>query len=217
MDNSRRLRVALAAALTCPLAQAAGQAWNYPAFQPPITQTREFNFGIADAGRPGTALLVQWREVAGARGQFTLEGGLVSRDRRRGALLVAGGSWAYQLTRAEPDLPLDLLFTAGAGLSIGDPAVLRIPVGVVAGHRFELDGNLAITPYVHPRLSIDLCGDCTLDEPSLGIDFDLGGNLEITETLAVRAAAYFGSGEVFGNNGIGVSLAWRPPGLRRSR
>ncbi|MGQ0645957.1 MAG: hypothetical protein ACT4P7_00210 [Gemmatimonadaceae bacterium] len=211
---SRRLSaVALFLSFSAVTAQA--QAWSYPAFQPPVTETREFNFGVADAGRSGTTLLAQWREAAGALTQFTVEAGLISPEDGGGNLLLVGGQFAYQWNRSTSDVPLDLLFTAGAGVTIGDPIVLRIPAGLVAGHRFELEGNMALTPYVHPRLSLDLCGDCTIDQASLSIDFDVGANFEISSVIALRAAAFFGGGEIFKRNGVGISLAWKPPGLQR--
>jgi hypothetical protein len=125
---------------------------------------------------------------------------------------VVGGAWNYQMNRATQDVPLDLLFTAGAGMTLGDDVVLRVPFGVVAGHRFALDGDVAITPYVHPRLSMDLCPDCTVDESSLGIDFTSAAtSRSVRRSPPCRRILVAGT---FGTNGVGSCLA--PPGLRRS-
>jgi len=211
------LLLSVTAALTILLARdGRAQAWAYPAFQPPTLTTREFNFGIADAGSAGTALVFQWREGYSARSQFSLDVGFADPD-ARGADNVAfvGGQYAYQLARASADVPLDFLLTAGAGLAFGNKTTLRVPLGVSIGHRFPLDGTLAITPYVHPRVSLDFCGGCGNDESQVGINFDVGANLELTRVLALRGTAFFGGSDRFGDDGIGISLVWTPPGLRR--
>lgn len=201
-------------ALTLVLAPALGaQAWNYPSFQPPTVVSREFNFGIADAGRGGTTLLFQWREGSTPRSQFSLDAGLVAPEGRGDNLVILGGAWAYQLHQSNSLLPLDFLLTAGAGAALGNGTALRVPVGVSIGHTFGLEGSASVTPYVHPRLSLDFC-DCGNDDVSLGIDFDLGANFDITQALALRASAYFGGGDIFGRNGIGFSIAWKSPALQ---
>lgn len=208
-----RLRFALAATLALP-ASLAAQAWSYPAFQPPRIESREFNFGVADAGRGGTTLLAQWRELAGRRSQFTLEAGLVAADNGGSNLLALGAQYAYEAHRATSDVPLDFLLVGGAGLALGDGNALRIPFGVSLGYRVELDREVVLTPYVHPRLSLDFC-NCGDDDVGLGVNFDVGANLDLSPRLSVRAAALFGGGEVFGRDGFGLSIAYRPPGLRR--
>lgn len=191
------------------------QAWNYPAFQPPRIESREFNFALADAGSAGTTLLVQWRELAATRSQFTLEVGIVAPDLGDN-ILALGGAYAYQAHRSTPDVPLDVVLTAGAGVGLGRSTTIRVPIGASLGYRFELERNIALTPYVHPRLSADICNNCRRnDDVGFGINFDVGANLDVTRTISLRAAALFGGGDLFSENGLGISLAIRPPGLRR--
>lgn len=218
--RSRRFSRSLAALATAALLLAAresqAQAWAYPSFQPPTTTSREFNFGIADAGNAGTSVLFQWREGFGPSSQFSFDIGVGDPD-ARGAdnVLFLGGQYAYQIAKASEDVPLDFLLTAGAGLAFGNHTSLRVPMGVSIGHRFPLDGTIAITPYVHPRMSLDFCGGCNGDESQIGISFDVGANLELTRVLAIRGTAFFGGSDRFGEDGIGISLVWTPPGLRR--
>jgi hypothetical protein len=208
--------VITALAFTGASREAEAQAWAYPAFQPPTLTTREFNFGIADAGNAGTSILFQWREGFGTRSQFSLDFGIADPDGRGlDNVVFLGGQFAHQLARSSADVPLDFLFTAGAGIASGNKTTLRVPVGVSIGHRFPLDGALALTPYVHPRVSLDFCGGCSQDESQVGISFDVGANLEITRVLAIRGTAFFGGSDRFGEDGIGLSLVWTPPGLRR--
>ena len=201
---------------------AGAQAWAYPAFQPPRVMNREFNFGVADAGDAGTSLIFQWREGLTSRTQLSLDAGFADPDGEGNGKLLLGGQFAALLTEAKPDMPLDFLLTAGLNFAAGDGSdLVRVPLGVSIGHRFPLDEGFAITPYVHPRLSLDMCTECSGrdgDESStdLGIDFDLGVNFEVTRRLSFRVSALIGGSDTFGDSdGFGLSLAWTPASLSR--
>ena len=214
---ARAASLPLAASLVMLGAQVAqAQAWAYPSFQPPVTASREFNFGIADGRDAGTSVLFQWREGFGRRSQFSLDFGIADPE-PKGVDNVAfiGGQYAYQLATSSADVPLDFLLTAGAGLAFGNKTTLRVPFGVSIGHRFPLEGGLALTPYVHPRVSLDFCGGCKSEESQVGINFDLGANFELTRALAIRGSAFIGGSDRFGDDGIGISLVWSPPSLKR--
>lgn len=221
--NAARFAVvaAMAAISTAP-AVAGAQAWAYPSFQPPRVMNREFNFGVADAGRAGTSLVFQWREGISQRTQLSLDVGFADPDGTGNGKLLLGGQFAGLLTEARPDLPLDFLATAGLNLAVGDGSdLIRIPFGVSIGHRFPLEEGFAITPYIHPRVSLDVCTDCggpenSDSETDLGIDFDLGVNFEVTRNLSFRVSALFGGSDTFrDSDGFGISLAWTPSGLSR--
>ena len=204
----------LAFALTVPCV-AHAQAWSYPSFQPPRLTIREFNFGLADAGGPGTSLLFQWREQAGPRHQFSFDVGIADPDHTNTDVVLFGGvQAAWMLGAATPDVPLDFLLTAGLFAAVGSDTRIRLPVGLSVGHRFELEGNMAVTPYAHPRLSIDLCNRCG-GESNLGVSFDLGASLELSRILSVRASGLFTGTRSFDDEGFGVSIAWTPPSLAR--
>ena len=212
-------RAAVAAVFAAPAA-AGAQAWAYPAFQPPRVMTREFNFGVADAGHAGTSLVFQWREGLSPRSQLSLDVGFADPDGEGNGKFLLGGQFAGLLTEAKADMPLDFLGTVGLNMALGDGGnLVRVPFGVSIGHRFELDEGFAITPYAHPRISLDICSDCSKsgdNETDLGIDFDLGVNFEVTRQLSFRVSALFGGSDTFGDSdGFGISLAWSPPGLSR--
>lgn len=205
----------LALALLAPVASAEAQAWSYPSFQPPRLAVREFNFGVANASGAGTTLLFQWREETGPRHQLSLDVGLADPDGPDADVEVfVGGQYAYQIARSGAEVPLDFVFTAGAYLAGGEVTVFRFPVGISLGHRFPLEGGVAITPYLHPRISLDLCNDCR-DETDLALNFDVGVNVELTRTVALRASAVFAGDNNVDDDGFGVSLAWTPPSLAR--
>ena len=205
--------------VTCALLvarSASAQAWAYPSLQPPRIATREFNFGFADAGNAGTSLLFQWREGLSRRDQLSLDAGIADPDGKGlDNVVFFGGQYAHQLVSASRDVPLDFLLTAGAGVAVGNKTTLRLPVGVSLGHRFPLEGDMAITPYAHPRISLDFCGGCKGDEAQFGIAFDVGANVELTRVIALRGSAFFGGSPRFGDDGLGLSVVWTPPALHR--
>lgn len=214
MHHIRKLGVAcVLVAASAPSARA--QAWSYPAFQIPRVVEREFNMGVADGGIAGVSAFFQWREQTGPRHQLSLDVGVADPDRGEYSTAVfVGGQFAYQLSTSTSETPLDFLLTSGVNVALNRRPVFRVPVGIVVGHRFPLEGDLAITPFVHPRLSFDLCGKCT-DDMELGLVFDLGASLQITSSLALRGAAFFGGSDLFDDDGFGISIAWTPQGLSR--
>ncbi len=218
--QSRRhtaLAACLAAGLAGGLALPRGlsaQAWFYPSFQTPQIADREYNFAAIAAG--GADFLFQWREGVAARTQLSVDAGIADGEGPSNTKVFFGGQWARELVRATEPQPLDVLLTAGAGLAIGNgPGLFRIPVGVSVGHRFPLENGLAITPYVHPRLSIDVCAGCPAeaDDTQLNVDFDIGASFELTRQLAVRGSILF-SGAA-DDTGIGIGLTYTPAGVRR--
>ena len=212
-------RVMIGVGFVMPAALGA-QGWAYPSFQPPRVMNREFNFGVADAGDAGTSLIFQWREGLSNRSQLGLDVGFADPEGKGNGKLVLGGQYGYLFTQSNAEMPLDFLGTAGIGFAFGDGVnLVRIPLGVSIGHRFPLDQGFAITPYVHPRASIDVCSDCGGsggNETDLGIDFDIGANFEVTRQLSFRVSVLFGGSDTFGDsNGFGLSLAWSPPQLSK--
>jgi len=212
-------RAALAAAALALPATAGAQAWAYPSFQPPRVINREFNFGVADAGNAGTSLVFQWREGLTPRTQLSLDVGFADPEGEGNGKLLLGGQFAGMLNQATAEMPLDFLATGGVGFAVGDGSdLVRVPFGVSIGHRFPLEGNFAVTPYVHPRLSIDICSDCGPEgddsETDLGIDFDIGVSFEVSRSLSFRVSALFGGSDTFGDSdGFGISLAYAPAAL----
>lgn len=206
----KRSFVALAALvlLAAPIASAAAQAGAYPALQPTQVATREYNFVIGDFDG-GTALVFQWREKMGdPRMQFAADLGLADGAISSGVIL--GGSLHYQLTRATEDLPFDMVLGAGMGLTAFDEVkIFRIPVGVAIGHRFPLEGGFAISPFVHPRLSIDRASAGGNSNTESNLDIDIGASFELNPRMQIRMAATLGESDA-----VGISFAWLPRGLR---
>jgi hypothetical protein len=197
---------------------AGAQAYNYPAFQMPRIADREYNFAAASASRAGTSLLFQWREALQPEWQFGFDGGLAAPQGGGDTRLILGGALAYQATRSTVDFPFDVALTGGIGASIGGSnSVLRIPFGAAAGHTFDLDDGFKLTPFVHPRLSIDRCSSCRLgkSDSKLNVDVDIGTEFVVTPQVALRVAALLGGSDYNGgSSSVGFSVAWTPKGLK---
>jgi hypothetical protein len=197
-------------------APVAAQGWNYPSFHHPHIMSREFNFALADGGDAGTALLFQWREGFGVGTELELDVGFADPDEDEDSRFILGGGFARRLAVATADMPLDLTLTAGLHAAFGDQNLLRLPIGLSVGHRFPLEGTMAITPYVHPRVSIDFCSNCfgTDEDTDVAVNFDIGADFELARQISLRFAAFFAGGELFGDDdGFGLSLAWKPAAL----
>lgn len=206
---------AFAAASTTVQAQAA----NYPAFEMPRVESRTFNFAVADGDDWGTQLLFQWREGTSPRMQLGLDAGFGDPD-GGDSYFFLGGNLGYQITRSNPNMPLDVMLTAGINGAFSDPMdVIRIPFGVSVGHRFDLEGPMAITPFAHPRLIIDHCSEACFaggDKTDFGLGFDIGADFAFNPQASVRFAISLSNGELFEDqDSFGLGFVWRPAGSRR--
>jgi len=206
-------------ALVAGAAPAHAQAWFYPSFQVPAVTDRDYTFALG--ANNGTTALFQWREGISPQSQLSLDAGISDPDGDSDAVIFVGGAYARQLATQSSAQPIALLFTGGAGVAFGGDidAFLRIPFGVSVGHRFDLENGMSITPYVHPRLSVDVCTDnCDADggsETDLAIDFDLGGSFQLSRQIALRASLVFSGSDFSDDTGFGIGLTWTPAGVRR--
>lgn len=209
-----------AAASTTFTGRANAQAWHYPAFQLPEVSTREFNFAVAGGGDYGTTGLVQWREGIGPDTHIGFDLGFASPSGGSTGFLIGAGI-GQQLVRSSQDMPIDLMLTGGLyGDFSSDVGFLRIPIGVVAGHKFPLQHGMALTPYAAPRLSIDACvSSCHPNGGDIGtnanVNFDVGLNWDINTILALRGALTVGAvGNGPSQTGFGFGLAFHPATIR---
>ncbi len=208
---------ALVAAVTV-TERADAQASNYPSMQVPTASTRDYTAAVSSGA--GTTALFQWREGWQPRRHWQLEAGLTDRKGSDNLALFVGGAIGQELARARGDQPLDLLFTAGAGAAFGGGYTLvRIPVGVSIGHTFDLEQGMAITPYVHPRASVDIASSGGRNDGSqseVSLNFDLGVNFQVNSQFSVRAAAAFTGSELAGaQDTFAIGFNWTPAPLAR--
>lgn len=208
--------LALVAATVVGASAVRAQAYNYPSLQIPSASTRDYTAALV--GGTGSTLLFQWREGVSTGMHWQLEGGLADPKGPTDPLLFFGGGLARELVRATGDQPLDLLFTAGAGASFGGAGTtVRLPVGVSLGHRFELDGGMALTPYMHPRVSLDVCSRCGVDRErrsTVSLNFDLGAQWQVNRQFGVIGAVSVSGSDAFTNDDtFSLGLRWTPASL----
>jgi len=188
---------ALSALVLAAAAPLQAQAYVYPALQPSRIAEREYNFALADMGDGfGTGLIFQWREGLGnPKLQFTLDAGFADPDAPNAdARLLIGGGLAYQLTSATTDMPFDIVLAGGLGLTTGDDlTTLRVPFGAAIGHRFPLEGDIAITPFVHPRLSWDRASFNGNSNSDTNLNVDISANFEFKPQMAIHMATTLGN------------------------
>jgi len=208
---------ALVAAVTVS-ERADAQASNYPSMQVPTASTRDYTAAVSSGA--GTTALFQWREGWAPRRHWQLDAGLIDRKGSDNLSLFVGAGIGQELANASGDQPLDLLFTAGAGAAFGGGStVVRLPVGVSIGHTFDLEQGVALTPFVHPRASLDVASGKRGDGGSrseVSLNFDLGVNLQVNRQFAVRAAAAFTGSELAGaQDSFAIGFNWTPAQLAR--
>jgi hypothetical protein len=210
------IAVLASAAAMMTAAPAGAQAWHYPAFQTPTIASREFNFAVAGGGDYGTTGLAQWREGIGPDTHLAFDLGFASPS--GSTFFLIGGGIGQRLFRATQETPIDLTLTGGIyGAFSSDFSVVRLPVGVVVGHRFPLSGGLALTPYAHPRLSVDVCASsCHGTGTDLKVNFDIGADFEVSRQLSLRSALTVGGvSDGPSKVGVGFGIAFRPQTLSR--
>lgn len=198
--------------------RANAQASNYPSMQVPTASTRDYTAAVSSGA--GTTALFQWREGWAPRRHWQLDAGLIDRKGSDNLSVFVGGGIGQEIARANGDQPLDLLFTAGAGAAFGGGYTLvRIPVGVSLGHTFDLEQGMAITPYVHPRASLDVASSGGRNgggQSEVSLNFDLGVNFQVNSQFAVRAAAAFTGSELAGaQDTFAIGFNWTPAPLAR--
>jgi hypothetical protein len=198
------------AAIVLGASAASAQAWHYPTLQVPTISSRDFSVLVAGGGDYGTSFVGQWREGIAPDVMVNFDVGLVSPASR--TLFLAGAGLGYTVMKSTQEVPIDLMLTGGLYGAFGTGSLIRIPVGVVAGHYFPLSGGLAVTPFVAPRLSIDVCAsDCGGEGTNLKLNFDIGARLDVTKTVGVTAALTVGGlGGGPSQTAFGVGLVYRP-------
>ena len=197
------------AAVALSASAASAQAWHYPTLQVPTISSRDFSVLVAGGGDYGTSFVGQWREGLAPDVMVNFDVGLATPGN---TLFLAGAGLGYTLMRSTQEVPIDLMLTGGLYGAFGNGSLIRIPVGVVAGHYFPLSGGLAVTPFVSPRLSIDVCAsDCNGGGTNLKLNFDIGARLDVTKTVGVTAALTVGGlGDGPSQTAFGVGLVYRP-------
>jgi hypothetical protein len=117
-------------------------------------------------------------------------------------LAVFGGvDFGGMVMRATGEVPIDVLWMAGAGLGVGDNLVLTFPLGLSVGARLDAEGATFV-PYTVPRVVLDAClgddpvpGFCGNDDLDLDLAVDIGVDIAFDPSWVIRFAATLGDRE----------------------
>lgn len=186
-------------------APAAAQAWDAPMFLPPHPGE---DLGIY-LSKPDNA---DW----GLQGIWRQQGNLNLGVRLGFAQINSGNtSWflgaeTYAPIVSGPSTPLDVSWVLGAGASFdGALTWFRLPFGVTVGKTLHA-GRTAITPYVLPRLALDVESVDNATDTRLNFATDLGVDLRLSPAVKLRFAATLeaDSRRSFQNLGLGLAFAF---------
>lgn len=141
----------------------------------------------------GSAILVTWAMPAFPKGMRLR----VAYGEGAGAESAIGGGIDFQspLLRGVENVPFDLDWQGGLGMSVGDYAVVTLPVGLSGSMSFN-SGSLWLAPYATVGLAADFrMGDLAPQRefevsPSLDVGIDLSFDRE--RAFVIRGAASLG-------------------------
>lgn len=190
---------------------AAGQAWDVPSFMPPHP-VDELGVFVLDPPFSDIGLVGLWRQ-SGDLG-LGVRVGILDRE-FDGAAFVVGSEFFTPLLRPALGSPFEALLVLGAGATFDEGILARVPLGVSIGARLEnAAGDAALTPYVHPRLGLEILADEGDSVTELAFMVDFGLDVEVTRSVTARAAYTWVTGgvdDVFGGgkNALGAGLAIR--------
>jgi hypothetical protein len=192
---------AFSAAATLALgASASAQETGTPVFSAPYRAFARHELGLslsapehADLGFEG------FYSFASGRNDFGLRVGVLDHDDHTD--LAIGGRFRTRLITHSEDFPLDGALTVGVGGVFYDGgSVVRVPIGLSLGRRFESKGSgIGFVPYLQPVLVP------TFSEGDSEMDFALGLGLDLRLTRRFDLRV---SGAVGDLEGFAVSFAW---------
>ncbi|MGQ0561135.1 MAG: hypothetical protein ACT443_04580 [Gemmatimonadota bacterium] len=207
----RSLSVALIGLPLFASAAAAQVGWDAPTFfsPRPMDDVGIYVFKTnADALDDPTGLKLIWRQSGNLN--LGVHAGTGDLDDAGDAILL-GAELYGPLSSMSASTGLFISWGLGAGAVFGDDYIdLSIPLGVSIGLNLG-SGGFSILPYVHPRVSFDVSsfddrfGNEHTDT-NIGLEIDVGVDLNLGERLILRGGGSFGDREAFG-----AGLALRIP------
>ena len=163
----------------------------------------------------GTALLLLYRPVAALRSPgFRIAGTLPQQSDLR---LSGGVDFALSMFDHSATFPLDVAWTSGFGVAVGDYYSAGLPVGVAASRTFQGD-NVWIHPYTSARVVLEGYFGPNHPAESFGLALAADAGLDISlhrsRVLIVRAAMSFGDRRALA---VGLQVSPRASPARTAR
>jgi hypothetical protein len=154
----------------------------------------------------GTGLQGIWRQSGNLN--LGVRAGVGDLDRTGKAVLV-GAELYGPINALLAGSGIDISWVLGAGAVFGDNVTaFSVPFGASIGITLG-SGNVRISPYVHPRVALDIVAVEIGDEEETDTDgafaVDIGGDVSLGEKLILRVGGSLGDREAFG---VGLALRW---------
>jgi hypothetical protein len=129
-----------------------------------------------------------------------LRGGLTDVDSNLG--LFGGIDIKNEFVRATESFPLAVAWVTGGGITWvfdADVGLFRIPFGFSFGRAIDTEsGDLTITPYVYPRIAVDIPMSTPGADTDVHFDVDLGADFKFAPRWFLRFGATVGHSGAIG-------------------
>jgi hypothetical protein len=213
MFKKLALTTALVAAMT---SGASAQTWDAPTFFAPraLDDLGLYYFKTDRAGQfdDSNGLKVIWRQS----GNLNLGVHAGTGDIENiGESIVLGAELYGPLAALSGSTGLAMSWNLGIGAGFGDLGDdvsyvdFSVPLGVSIGLSLGT-GSFNVTPYVHPRVSLDVAAVTIADqeetETNVGFAVDLGADVNLGPRFLIRGSASLGDRDAFG-----IGIAMRAP------
>lgn len=164
-------------------------------------------YGVEYGALPGDdkAVLVTW--TGGLPEGLRLRGGFGEGADGENAGFGGIDVWRT-LTRGPESAPVDVVWTTGLGVGVGEWTLVSIPIGLTTGTSWS-GGSVWVNPYIHAGVVLDLRvgGNAPEDEFEAGVATDLGVNVAFDRGRRVVVSASAGLGD---RQAVAVGLVFRP-------
>lgn len=178
------------------------QAWDAPAFFSPRPGDEVGGY-ILDPPAGDFGAMVLWRQGGGI--DLGVRLGIANgNDETR---VFFGGEFFGRLFEAGRRFPLDVAWLVGAGATLGDVSLVRIPAGLSVGREVEL-ADVVLLPYAYPRVGVDFHTSGDETDTDLSLTVDLGFDLRIAGGWLLRFAVALGDHDALGA-GVAYELGRR--------
>lgn len=183
-------------------------AWDSPMLLPP-RPADGFGIFLTDMHNGGIGVLGTWRSPVW---NYGIRAGISEGSAGSDLAIFGGVDYMGPVNTATADIPVDVDWVFGAGISINDGARVSLPVGLTAAHSIQAEGA-RFTPFLTPRVVLDgYFGSENRergDGLGLGFAVELGLDLRLTATTGPFADATIRFGASLGDRrAIGIGMVF---------
>ncbi len=178
-------------------------AWDGPLLVSPDTPPG-WGIFLVDPEYSGIGFLTTWR----GGGDLGFRVGLAE-DGGEDLAVYGGVDYSRLILGAGNDFPLNISWVTGAGVGVGEDALISFPLGLTIGRAFQSEGVM-FNPSIAPRMVLDAWfgddrgpGDNDDDDLNLGLVLDFGFDIGFDPGWAIRFGVSGGDRDALA---IGISF-----------